>query len=72
MRVLTREIQQSVIINDNIVITLVDIGGDQCRLGITAPPEVTVWREELVRDAQNERDKFDARMRSLGCVVDET
>lgn len=69
---LTREIQQSVIIDNNIIITLVDIRGDQCRLGITAPPEVVVWREELIRDAQRERDEFDARMRGLGWVADES
>ena len=48
MLVLTRRTQQSIVIGDGIVITVLDIRGDQIRLGIRAPRDVPVYREELL------------------------
>ena len=48
MLVLTRRTSQSVMIGDDIVITVLEVKGDQIRLGITAPREVQVYREELL------------------------
>ncbi|MDO8586852.1 MAG: carbon storage regulator [Armatimonadota bacterium] len=48
MLVLTRKVGQSVLIGDSIRVTLVEVRGDQVRLGITAPTSVTVRRTELV------------------------
>lgn len=47
MLVLTRKQNQSIVINNNIRITVVAIRGNQIRLGIEAPHEVPVYREEL-------------------------
>jgi carbon storage regulator len=47
MLVLTRKIGQSVMIGDSVQVTLVEIRGDQVRLGITAPLSVSVRRKEL-------------------------
>lgn len=47
MLVLSRQRDESIIIGDNIVVTIVDIRGDKVRLGIQAPPEVSVHREEI-------------------------
>ena len=47
MLVLSRQRDESIIIGDNIVVTIVDIRGDKVRLGIKAPPEVSVHREEI-------------------------
>lgn len=47
MLVLSRQRDESIIIGDNIVVTVVDIRGDKVRLGIQAPPEVSVHREEI-------------------------
>ena len=44
---LSREKNQSIVINDSIVITVVDIRGDKVRLGIEAPKEVAVHRHEI-------------------------
>lgn len=50
MLVLSREIGQSIIIGGHIVLTVVDVHGERVRLGIEAPKDVPIRREE-VRDA---------------------
>ena len=47
MLVLTRAIDESIVINDNIVITVVDVRGDKVRLGVLAPMDVPVHRQEV-------------------------
>lgn len=47
MLVLSRHRNESIVINDNIEITVVDIRADKVRLGITAPKEVIVNRKEV-------------------------
>ena len=47
MLVLSRQRDESIIIGDHIVITVVDIRGDKVRLGIVAPKEVPVHRQEV-------------------------
>jgi carbon storage regulator len=45
--VLTRRANQSIMIGDDIVVTVLDVRGDQVRIGIKAPREVGVHREEV-------------------------
>ena len=52
MLVLSRQRDESIIIGDNIVITIVDIRGDKVRLGIEAPKEVPVHRQEVYEAIQ--------------------
>ena len=47
MLVLSRKKNESVIIDDNIVVTIVEIRGDKVRLGIKAPKEIPVHRREV-------------------------
>ena len=47
MLVLSRKRDESIVIGNNIVVTIVDIRGDKVRLGISAPPEVPVHRKEV-------------------------
>ncbi len=47
MLVLSRKKNESIIINDNITIVVVDIRGDKVRLGVEAPREVPVHRREV-------------------------
>jgi carbon storage regulator len=47
MLVLSRKLNESIVIRDNIVITVVEIRGDKVRLGIEAPKEVPVHRREI-------------------------
>lgn len=49
MLVLTRRANQSIIIGDDVVVTVLEVRGDQVRIGITAPRDVTVHREEVYR-----------------------
>jgi carbon storage regulator len=56
MLVLSRKIGEQIIINDDIVVTVVAVKGNQVRLGFTAPTTVSICREELLNNAaQTER-----------------
>jgi len=54
MLVLSRQRDESIIINDNVVVTIVDIRGDKVRLGIEAPQEIPVHRREVYEAIQRE------------------
>ncbi len=54
MLVLSRQRDESIIIGDNIVVTIVDIRGDKVRLGINAPTEIPVHRQEVYDAIQKE------------------
>jgi len=54
MLVLSRQRDESIIIGDNIVVTIVDIRGDKVRLGIDAPTEIPVHRREVYEAIQRE------------------
>ncbi len=47
MLVLTRSIDESIVINGDIIVTVVEVRGDKVRLGITAPMEIPVHRSEV-------------------------
>ncbi len=55
MLVLSRHRDESIIIGDNIVVTVVDVRGDKVRLGIDAPKEIPVHRQEVYEAIQRER-----------------
>lgn len=52
--VLTRKRDESIIIGDDIKITVVDVRGDQVKIGIDAPKAIPVHREEVYKDIQAE------------------
>jgi carbon storage regulator len=51
MLVLTRKLDQRIVIGENISVTILEIRGNQIRLGIEAPKEIPIKREELLRPA---------------------
>lgn len=57
MLVLSRYRDESIMIGDNIVITVVDIRGDKVRLGIDAPTEIPVHRHEIYEAIKRENQK---------------
>lgn len=54
MLVLSRKINQSIVIGDNIEIMLVDIRGDQIKLGINAPKNVKIFRKEVYEEVKSQ------------------
>lgn len=56
MLVLTRRVNEKILIGDNIVLTVLEVRGDQVRLGIDAPRDVKVFREEVVLRDQQKAD----------------
>jgi carbon storage regulator len=57
MLVLSRQRDESIMIGDNIVVTVVDIRGDKVRLGINAPTEIPVHRQEVYEAIQRENQR---------------
>lgn len=55
MLILTRRTSETIIINDDISITIVSINGSQVRIGINAPKEIEVHREEVYNRIRQER-----------------
>lgn len=64
MLVLTRKINEKIIVGDNIEIVLVDIGKDQVKIGINAPRNVKVHRWEIYEEIRKENLEA-ARIQSL-------
>ena len=57
MLVLSRIKNESIMINDDVEITIVDIRGDKVRLGIVAPKNVSVHRKEVYEAIQREKEE---------------
>lgn len=66
MLVLTRRIGEEIVINGNIRVTVVAVKGDRVRLGVAAPANVPVDREEV----HQRRASFDDESRNVGQFVD--
>lgn len=56
MLVLTRRVGEEIVIDGQIRVTVVRIEGNKVRLGIVAPPEVQVLRQEIIHTAQSRTD----------------
>ena len=56
MLILTRSQNESIIINDDIKITILGTKGQDVKIGIEAPEDVKIWREEIYVQLQESRD----------------
>ena len=56
MLVLSRQVDESIIVNDNIIITVLAIEGDRIKIGIKAPRDIPILRQELWQ-AINEQEE---------------
>ncbi|HLB56872.1 MAG TPA: carbon storage regulator CsrA [Coxiellaceae bacterium] len=56
MLILTRRISESIIIGDDVKITVLGVKGNQVRLGVDAPKTVSVHREEIYERIKNEKE----------------
>jgi len=69
MLVLTRKRNQSIVVNDNIELTIIDIQGDQVRVGINAPKDVKVFRKEVyVEMTQENKEASNVTMDALSLL----
>ena len=60
MLILTRRIGETVVIGDDINITVLGVKGNQVRLGVNAPKDISVHREEIYQRIQNEKQGLSA------------
>ena len=61
MLVLSRQKDESIVIGDDVEITIVDIRGNKVRLGITAPKDIPVHRREVYEAIQREKSEKKAQ-----------
>ena len=73
MLVLTRKSNQSIMIGDDVEVSVLAIMGEKVRIGIQAPRDVPVFRKEVYLEIQEERvgskdarEEVDAALRSIG------
>ena len=59
MLILTRRIGETLIINDDVEVHILGVKGNQVRIGIDAPDDVSVHREEIYKRIQAENDQTD-------------
>ncbi len=62
MLVLTRKLGESILIEDNIKITVIDINKQQIKLGIDAPKHISINREEIAKKVKDENQLSSASM----------
>ena len=62
MLVLSRKKNESIIINDHVTVTVVEIRGDKVRLGIEAPKEISVHRQEVYDAIHNPERATNGRL----------
>ena len=56
MLALTRKTGDAIMINNNIEITVLEVRGDQVKIGISAPKEVSIYRKEVYLEIQKEKE----------------
>jgi carbon storage regulator len=69
MLILTRKLDEAILIGDDIRITIVEIQGDKVKLGIEAPRELSVLREELYKAVREENRQATLNPQGIADIV---
>ena len=70
MLILTRRPDESLIIGNDVKVTILGIHGNQVRIGVTAPKNITVHREEVYQRIQEERNNKNNKSNNKECEGD--
>ena len=57
MLILTRRVQEALMIGDDVTVTVLSVKGNQVRIGVNAPKDVSVHREEIYQRIQKEKSE---------------
>ena len=65
MLILTRRVGETVVIGNDVTVTVLGVKGNQVRLGVNAPREITVHREEIFERIKREQEDNDSQQPKL-------
>lgn len=65
MLILTRRVGETLVIGDDVTVTVLGVKGNQVRIGVNAPKDVSVHREEIYERIQRERQGGDAEQGAI-------
>ncbi|NRA60901.1 MAG: carbon storage regulator CsrA [Psychrobium sp.] len=68
MLILTRRVGETLMVGDEVTVTVLGVKGNQVRIGVNAPKEVAVHREEIYQRIQQEKAANEGNERSEGNV----
>jgi carbon storage regulator len=71
MLILTRRVGETVMIGDNVTVTVLGVKGNQVRIGVNAPKDVAVHREEIYERIKREEDQESRTSAPIAKMVDD-